>query len=450
MFLRLLFVFAALSVISPSIYAINVYELYSSALINDPEFQVAVAEKDAALQNEGINRSFLLPNLSYGYNKSYNQQTLTIVQSGPFNYQPSSTPYKYDSVINQLTLNQTIFNYAQYANYRKGIAQAAFGSETYKSKAQNLGVRLLSAYFDVLYSKDQINLLDYQIKTLSKQLQFNQKALQVGQSPVTDLLETESRLEIAQSQLIEAKSNLTINLRALQSITGFKAEELKDHIDPLKKDFSFLMVEEESLEEIERVATATNPEILAAKQGVEAAKQDVNVKQGGHYPTVTLQGSYGKTISQYITQYNQQYTGGAIGAQLTVPLFVGGYNVYATRQAQSNFDMAQADLQLKTEKLKIELLKQFNGLKSLKAQVKALLIAQKSTLALVDANKKSVFNGIKTNIDLLIAEQQLLQVSRDLQKAKYDYLLAYAKLKVGIGSFQVADLEKIASNLTGK
>ena len=292
--------------------------------------------------------------------------------------------------------------------------------------------------------------MDYQIKTLSKQFEFNQKALQVGQSPITDLLETESRLEIAQSQLIEAKSNLTINLRALQSITGFKAEELKDHIDPLKKDFSFLMVEEESLEEIERVATANNPDILAAKQGVEAAKQDVNVKQGGHYPTVTLQGSYGKTISQYITQYNQQYTGGAIGAQLTVPLFVGGYNVYATRQAQSNFEMAQADLQMKTEKLKLELLKQFNGLKSLKAQVKALTIAQKSTLALVDANKKSVFNGIKTNIDLLIAEQQLLQVSRDLQKAKYDYLLAYAKLKIGIGSFQVSDLEKIASNLMGK
>ena len=126
-------ILAGLLVISPLTHAINVYELYSSALINDPEFQVAVAEKNAALQNEGINRSFLLPNLSYGYNKSYNQQNLTILQSG----QSGSTPYNYDSVINQLTLNQTIFNYAQYANYRKGIAQAAFGTETYKSKAQN-------------------------------------------------------------------------------------------------------------------------------------------------------------------------------------------------------------------------------------------------------------------------------------------------------------------------
>jgi protease secretion system outer membrane protein len=446
MFLRFLLFLGGILVTSSYVYAINVYELYSSALINDPEFQVAVAEKDSALQNTGINRSFLLPNLSYGYNKSYNQQNLTILQSG----QSGSTPYYYDSVINQLTLNQTIFNYAQYANYRKGIAQAAFGIETYKSKAQNLGLRLLSAYFDVLYSKDQINLLNYQIKTLSQQSQFHHKALQVGQSSKTDLLETESRLEIAQSQLIEASSNLTINLRALQTITGFKAEELKDHIDPLKKDFSFFVIAEQTLEEIERLATANNPDILAAKQGVEAAKQDVNIKQGGNYPTVSLQGSYGKTISQYTTQINQQYTGGAIGAQLTVPLFAGGYNVYATRQAQSNFEMAQADLNMKNEKLRLELLKQFNGLKSLKAQVMALTKAQQSTLALVEANKKSVFNGIKSNLDLLISEQQLLQVSRDLQKAKYDYLLAYARLKVGIGSFQEMDLEKIASNLTSK
>jgi len=66
MLIRLFILVIGLLVASPSTHAINVYELYSSALINDPEFQVAVAEKDAALQNEGINRSFLLPNLSYG------------------------------------------------------------------------------------------------------------------------------------------------------------------------------------------------------------------------------------------------------------------------------------------------------------------------------------------------------------------------------------------------
>jgi len=58
--------------------------------------------------------------------------------------------------------------------------------------------------------------------------------------------------------------------------------------------------------------------------------------------------------------------------------------------------------------------------------------------------------AIKSNLDLLIAEQQLLQVSRDLQKAKYDYLLTYAKLKVGIGSFKEVDLEEISFNLMGR
>lgn len=438
-----LFVLVGLLTISPQSYSINISELYSSALINDPEFQVAIKEKDAALQNKGINRSFLLPNLSYGYYTAYNQQNLTVLQSG----QSGSTPYYYSSVVDQLILNQTIFNYAQYANYRKGIAQAAFGLESYKSKAQSLGIRLLTAYFDVLYAQDQIKFLESQIKALTNLSKINKKALELGQAAKTDFLETDSRLEIAKSQLLEAHGNHEINLRTLQSITGFSVTDLKENLDPLAKDFRFFPVDL-NLKDAEQMAIEINPEILAAKQAMEAAKQDFNAKRGAYYPTLSLQATYGQNISQYISQYNQQYTGGYIGVQLTVPIFAGGFNLYSTRQAQSNFEMAEADLNLKIEKLKIDLQKQRTSLNTLRSQIQALTKAKASTEILVDANRKNILYGMKGNIDLLNSEQQLVQVSRDLAKAKYDYMVAYGKFRVALGNLAIEDLEKISQNLS--
>lgn len=425
--------------------AVNVYDLYALALIRDPEFQVAVKEKDAALQNPGINRSYLLPNLSYGYNQAYNMQSLTVL---PASQGVPTTPYNYSSIVSQFNISQTVVNFAQLANYKKGIAQAAFGSEQYKTKALSLAIRLLGAYFDVLYSSDQIRLLKSQIKSLSSQEIFNRKALEFGQGTKTDLVETQARLEVAQSQLIDAEDSLQNNLRLLQSYTGLTADELKSKIDPLKNNFSFLKAPNQALEEDEKVALSINPDILAAKFNMEAARQDVNVKQAGQYPTATLQGSYGKTVSQYITQYNQQYNGGSIGFQVNVPIFAGGYNVYSTRQSMAALEMAEADLNLKTEKIKIELQKQFNLLKSLRSQIAALGKAVESSKFLIEATKKSIAGGVRTNIDLLNAEQQYVQVSRDLAKAKYDYMLAYARYKVAVGVFSDSDLAEISTNLS--
>ena len=425
-----------------NVMALDLNELYFSALQHDPELQVAVKQKEITEQNEAINRSYLLPNINYGYNRSYNQQDLTILRSG----QSTKTPLDYTSTINQLSFNQTLFNLAQYYNYKKGVIQATLADATYKGKAIELVSRLTKSYFDVLYAMDQIYLLESQEKNLSEQVNLNQKLLELQQGTRTDLLETQAKLELIQVQLLQSNNTLSDYLRSLSSISGIDANQLIVLKNKANQDFSALKSLEYSYAQLENLAIENNADILIAKKNVEVAGEDIKIKEAGNYPTVTLQGAYGETVSQTVSQYNQKYEGGHIGAQLNIPIFAGGYNKATINQANATHEMTRADLNLKIEKLKIDLHKEYNLFNSLSRQISALTKARDSANLLIEANRKSIQAGTRINADLLNAEQQYFQVVKDLSKSKYDYSASYLRLKILAGVFSENDLVEASKN----
>jgi len=422
--------------------ALDLSDLYFSALEHDPELQVAIKEQEAGQQNELINRSYLLPNVSYGYSQFHNNQTLTYVQSA----HSSSTNLEYTSKVNQLTLNQTVFNLAQYENYKKGVFQTALANETFKAKALSLVKRLAETYFDLLYAEDQISLLNAQQQTLNEQFKVNQKLIELREGTKTDLLETKARLEILKVQLLDANNKLSSYLNSLKSMTGIDLKKLASVEQASNKNFAFFKQLEFSYEELESVAMQRSSDVLLAEKVVDIAFQDLKIKKAGNYPTVNLQAVYGETESQFISQYNQRYLGGSVGVQVNVPIYAGGFNTASIHQANAVYEMALADLNLKKEKLHIDLFNQYNLLNSLNQQVLALTTASDSASLLIEANRKSILSGVRVNLDLLNSEQQFYQVCRDLSKAKYDYSSAYIQLKVLAGIFTAEDLIEVSKN----
>ena len=427
-----------LMILSNSAFSLSFQELYSAALLNDPEFQVALKEKESSDSYEGIGKSFFYPNISYTYNRFINNFDQFLVND------PAETNItnnlNYFSGISQISLNQTLFNKAQFANYKKSIAQVAFGKENYRSKSFQLANRLVAKYFDVLLNLDQINFYNSQINALKEQLNINEKLLQLEQGSKTDLLETQAKLQLAQTSLLSTQNMLRQCYRELSSITGAEVGFLEKNIILLKREFEFIRPLKEQENELDALAEVYNPDLSSAKKATEVAFEEVRSKQGAFFPTVSLQANYGTTQSQYVTQYNQQYRGGSIGVVVNVPIFTGGYDFYSSKQAKANYEVSVADYKSKKEKVSIEIMKQKNLLESLRSEISSLKKANDSIEFLIHSTKKSFLAGYRTNVDILNAEQLLFQNKKDLAQSKYNYLLAFLRLKITTGLFNEEDL----------
>jgi outer membrane protein len=133
-----------------------------------------------------------------------------------------------------------------------------------------------------------------------------------------------------------------------------------------------------------------------------------------------------------------------VGLSLTVPLFAGGLTLSQTREASAL--KAKADLDLQAARLNAEQATRtayLNVVAGL-SQVTALEAAEKSSKLALDSNKLGYEVGVRINIDVLNAQQQLFAAQRDLSKARYDTLLASLKLRASVGSLQTNDLDTVS------
>jgi protease secretion system outer membrane protein len=136
--------------------------------------------------------------------------------------------------------------------------------------------------------------------------------------------------------------------------------------------------------------------------------------------------------------------------QLIIPIYSGGYVNATSKQAVARRDKARADLDATTNKVMIELRKQFSSVKSGVVKIDGLQKSVDSATALVEATKQSIKGGVRINVDLLNAQQQLVAAKRDLASARYNYLVAYLKLRVAAGTVNIDDVRTVAGYFSEK
>jgi protease secretion system outer membrane protein len=199
------------------------------------------------------------------------------------------------------------------------------------------------------------------------------------------------------------------------------------------------------LDELRKQALANNPDIQALQYSVEATRQEINRARSGHAPRVDFVASYSKNDSETINTYNQDSTVRSIGVQVSIPLYQGGQVNSVSRQAVANYEKAKTDLQARIDKLTVDLGKDYAATQSGAAKIRALTKAVESSKLLVQATEQSIKGGVRINLDLLNARQQLFTSQRDLAQARYSYLLASMRLRSAVGSLSVDDVKEVAA-----
>lgn len=422
--------------------ALGFMEAYRAALQNDPTYQAAIAENEAGQQNRAMGRAGLLPQISANASRArvrgereYNTQTLSEVRN-------VIEPLSYFSTSRTVQVRQSVLNMAAIANFRQGRARAEYSTEVFRGKQNDLALRLSSAYFQALLSQHAIDLAQAKVQSIEQQLKTAEVQFKAGDGTVTDVDEARARRDLAQAQLIEARNQLTVAMRSLQELVGDKPVSLAQ----LKADFAKqLKPELETLDTWLDRALESSADIAAQRRALEVAEREVDKNRAGHLPTVDVYASSGRSQSDSFSSINQEYRTRQLGVQVNIPIFSGGYTNAATTQAIANRERARNELEATVNKTHIEVTKQYSGTVSGLAKVQALELAVKSSEQALESTKMGFKAGMRSNVDILNAEEQLYTSRRDLAEAKYVYLLSRLRLKAAAGQLSEADMGEVDS-----
>ena len=421
--------------------ALSLQQAYEAALRNDPTYRMRIQESVASKEQAIVARAGLLPNVSASYNFSRNVADQTTIQQTPLGIAETTRHPRYLSRSTTVQLRQPILNLDAYYRYRQGKVQAAQGLEALEAGTDEVALRVARAYMDVLFAQDQVALSKVQRDMYKEHRAVNQHLFEKGEGTRTDMLETQARYDLAEAQLIEAEDNLVAARDTLQGVIGMDPGNL----DTLGDNFRPVALTPGSYEEWEKLALENNNTLAATRLAVESARLDIGRNRAGHAPRLDFVATYNKGDNESLNQFGTVSTNRQIGVQLNVPIYSGGSVNAATRQAAATYARAQAERDVRTNDILVELRKAHSVVESSSRKVDALLKAVESAKLLMTATEQSIKGGVRINLDLLNAQQQLFTSQRDLAQARYGYLLGVLRLRAASGTLDSQVVREIAA-----
>jgi outer membrane protein len=417
--------------------AADLLQIYRDALANDSTYASARATRDAGLESLPQGLAQILPAVNATAFTQYNDIDISFRERAPSGRREGTSNGF------TVTLTQPLFNWQNFQVYKEAGFRAAQAEATFGQATQDLIVRVAQAYFDVLASQDSLAFIKGQKVAISEQLAQAKRNFEVGTATITDTHEAQARFDLATSQEISAQSDLEIKKRALQQIVG----KFPERLEPLKSVIELNPPKPNSMEDWATVAANQGYPVRAQEAALEIAVREIERARAGHLPTLNIVGSAGvnssSTSAISINNTPSDSTTRIIGLQLAIPLYAGGNVSSLVRQAVANREKAQQDLESTRRTAALSARQSYVGVTNGMAQVRALEAALVSSRSALDSNKLGYEVGVRINIDVLNAQQQVYSTLRDLSRARYDTLLSGLRLKSASGILGEADIEEV-------
>jgi outer membrane protein TolC len=169
----------------------------------------------------------------------------------------------------------------------------------------------------------------------------------------------------------------------------------------------------------------------------------VEKQRAGHYPTLDAVAQLSRNANDSINTINSHYQSKAIGLQLNVPLFAGGYVNSTVRQALADLERTQQVLEATRRDLGVRIHREYRGVTEGVLKVRALEQAVRSAQQVVVSSRRSFEAGSRTLVDVLNAEQQQASALRDLSQSRYVYLVSRVRLMALSGGAPSSVLDEI-------
>jgi outer membrane protein len=427
----------------------SLIELYESAKAYDANYQGAKALFESTRYKADQSLAGLLPSVSLSTTDQH--QTVNGYVAG----QTPSPTYQQllGTHVATLTAIQPLYNPANFITYKQSRKQLSQSASQLVSAEQDLLIRVSQAYFDLLASQDNLEVVRAQRNAIAEQLSSAKRNFEVGTATITDSREAQARYDLNTSQEIAAANDVRVKRLILDQLVGQSNTRPK----ALTKGAKLPSLENEDPEIWVRQAEEAHPSILNARLALEIAQLEVEKSYDAHKPTINFQTQLADQVNLGGTNSSGVFIGGnnaksassTFAVVMNMPLFAGMYAHNRVQETVSLEEKARDDLDAARRSVGLSTRTAYLGVVSSLSQVKALEAAQNSSQVALDANKLGYNVGIRINIDVLNAQSQLYQTKGELAKARYAVLVGELKLKQANGTLSSEDLVSI-NNLLEK
>ena len=357
--------------------------------------------------------------------------TRDLTRSGRFDVGGSKGPFITGGVDLSYPLFQggTVRNNVEAAKTRVEAGRA-----TLRAVEGDVFTEAVAAYMDVIRDRAIVELNNNNVKVLDTNLQAARDRFEIGDVTRTDVAQSEARLSLQRSELLDAQARLTTSEENYRRVIGKRPDALQP--PPPLPPFPA------TADQAVQIALANNPDLIAVTRQAEAANYDVRSVRGTRLPTVSAvaSGDYANTISGDTQGIPRSGTATSIGVQGRIPLYQGGLPAARIRQAQA-LEGETLERRIATERAVVA------NTRSAFATYKAATDAIASNQVAVSANELALEGaraensvGTRTILDVLNAEQELLNSQVLLVTARRDQYVAGFQLLNAMGQAEADDL----------
>lgn len=410
--------------------------LLERSVVNDPTLLGARTVVDVAGARKRQAVGGLLPQVSGTANTNANSRDYQTRASS----QPSAQD-RYNSNAYQVSLTQPLWRYANIVGWQQADKIAAQADHQLAGAEQDLFVRLLQAWFDVLAARDNGLFTTQQTLAAQRNLATVRRGEKMGTYSEPQLEDAKAKSNQAMADALTAETEIQLKVAALEQIVG----ALRGFVPPFMRDW--VAIADPAVEQmevwLERVQMQ-HPNVLATGKALEAASDEVRKQRAGHQPTIDIVASHGKNSQAaggFPGQAGYDIKTSAIGLQLTLPIFSGGAQSAKVDEAIAQQEKARHDLEAARRGALLSGKQAWLGWQS--ARMRAVAGAQmvRSAEAMLELARQGLEQGLKVELDVLQAQQNWRAALRDYRKARYEQMVSYAKLKAATGNLTPADVQ---------
>jgi outer membrane protein len=324
-----------------------------------------------------------------------------------------------------ITATQTLYNGFQTANKtRQAESQVQAARDNLRVIEQNVLLSAVTAYMNLLRDSAILDLQRRNVEVLQEQLRQTRDRFNVGEVTRTDVAQSESRLAAGRSQVLSAEANYKASVATYRQVIGVEPGKLSpgspvDRFSPRDVPQSI------------GVATATHPAVTSAQYNVDAALLQVKVAEGALYPTLSLQGNV--LQSNEIGLLQLKSFNAAVLGQLSVPIYQGGAEYSLIRQAKETLGQRRLDLDTARDQVRQTVVQSWGQLDAAKANIEATQANVQASEIALNGVREEARVGQRTTLDVLNAQQELVNARVSLVTAQRDRVVASYTLLAAVG-----------------
>jgi outer membrane protein len=394
--------------------------------INTQRAAVRVADENVPKANAGY-----LPTVSATANVGAERGNTSLF--GPNNSAAGSTDFTVFPRGYGVTANETVFNGGRTLNSIRQAESQVFGArEQLRNTEQNTLLSGVTAYMDVLLDTAVLDLDNNNVQVLQEQLRETRDRFTVGEVTRTDVAQAEASLASAQATALSAVATLQAAVATYRQVIGDQPTKLapvKPIVAPLPK----------TLPEAISISQIEHPSISASLHGVDAAQLQIKIAEGALYPTIGISASVSK-------QYDAsgipgfQVLQGQIMGQVNIPIYQGGAEYASTRQAKENLSQQEIQTDSLRNQVRQNVVAAWGRVEAQVGVVRAARAAVSANEVALTGVREEAKVGQRTTLDVLNAQQALLQSRTTLVTAEHDQVVFSYQLLSSIGRLNIPTL----------